>query len=295
MRARHPGLQVGDFRALTPPDDDLADSGIKAVVLRAGSADELGLLVISSAVDPLASERAADVTRRVREQLGPDAGSVVLEPLAVGRLGKRSYVMWPFHRVLHASRVANLARRLHLYPRVLRWLIDVVQKTAMPVPQSAIERSYASTLLSIADEPHFSVAMRDAAGRALVKVKSKRWQPYHALEHNDLWTGNLLAPRDRRAARQHARGFIVIDWEGARFEGYPVLDLVRFAQSAGLPNAWLKHELAKLRNPLRCELSDMPGYALAALGAMGQTLGYFPVDRFRELATETFELVRAAC
>lgn len=293
MRRDHPELKVGAIRLLARPHDDVPDSGIKAVVGQAGSHEALGLLVVSSAIDPLATDRAVAVTRGARERLGPDLGSVVLEPLATGRVGERTYVMWPFHRVLHASRLANLARRIRLYPRVLRWLIDVTRQSTQRVPDAARPALYEATLISIADETHFPNAMRDAAGRALGRLRSQKWHPMYALEHNDLWIGNILTPRGEHAARQHHRGFVVIDWEGARFEGYPVLDLVRFALSSRMPQAWLRRELSELGGVLQCEPSDMQGYTLAALGAMGQNLGYFPFERFRQLATAAFDLVEA--
>lgn len=295
IRRRQPALAPGDFRLLPRPHDDVADSGTKAVVFTHGSDQALGLLVVSSPIDPFATERAVEVTRGARSLLGPDAGSVVLEPLSSGRVGGRAYVLWPFHRVLNSSRAANLLRRVGLYPKVLRWLRDVTAQTARPVPAEQRNVLYGATLLSIADEAHFPTHMRDAAGRGLLRLKGLHWQPFTAFEHNDLWIGNVLMPRDRDAAQRHPRGFIVIDWEGARFEGYPVLDLVRFALSSRMPKRWLHRELLRMRDLLRCELSDMPSYVLAALGAMGQNLGYFPAERFRVLAIEAYEAARQAC
>jgi hypothetical protein len=291
MRSRRPELKVGAIRLLPRPHDEVPDSGIKAIISLAGSDEPLGLLVVSSAVDPLATDRAVTLTQGARTRLGPDLGSVVLEPLVTGRVGERAYVMWPFHRVLHPSRIANLARRVGLYPRVLRWLIDVTRQTLQPVPESARAPLYGATLLTIAQENHFPRDMRDASSHALERLTSQAWQPWYALEHNDLWIGNLLVPRGNEAARKHVRGFIVIDWEGARFEGYPVLDLVRFALSSRLPQSWLRNEVTRLRDVLQCDPSDMRGYTLAALGAMGQNLGYFPLDRFRQLAHEAFEAI----
>lgn len=295
IRARHPTLPLGAITVLPQPHDQVADSGIKALVARAGSSDPLGLMVVSSPVDPGATERAVSVARNVRARLGPDIGSVVLEPLASGSVAERSFVLWPFHRQLSTSRAAKLVHGVRLYPRVLRWLFDVARHTAQVVPEPARERMYGATLRAIASEREFPAKMRAAAEIALGALGAKTWVPRSVLEHNDLWSGNILLPHAGSDPEQHPRGMIVIDWEGARFEGYPALDLVRFAMSVNLPRPWLRLELAKLRGLLQCELSELLSYTLAALGAMGQDLGYFPVERYRALAVEAFDTLSRLC
>jgi hypothetical protein len=285
------GLPVSDFRALPFQSDDLADSGEKIVVSDQGSGAALGLLVISSPVNPDSAERTAENARKAREALGPEIGSVVLVPLAQGRIEGRSYVFWPWHHALSASRLLHLIRRIQLFPHVLRWLRDVARKTRQPIGASALESQYASPLRTMASAELFPAAMREAAGRALRRLETGAWQAYSTLEHNDFWTGNLLLPRDRQSAKLHKRGFIVIDWEGVRLAGYPAFDLARFAVSARVPRPLLHFELRRLRRILECEAQDLGGYVLAALGAMAQNLGYFPEDRFRELGIESFDAI----
>jgi hypothetical protein len=288
------GLPVGEFRVLPFQSDDLADSGEKIVVSEAGSGAALGLLVISSPVNPGSAERTAENARKTREALGPEIGSVVLVPLAQGSIDGRSYVMWPWHHALSESRLLHLIRRVQLFPHVLRWLRDVARQTRQPIAAAAVESQYASPLRTMAGAELFPVAMREAAGRALGRLQTSAWRPYSTLEHNDFWTGNLLLPRDRQSAQLHARGFIVIDWEGVRLAGYPVFDLVRFAVSARVPRLLLRLELHRLRRILGCQAQDLGGYVLAALGAMAQNLGYFPEHRFRELGIESFDAVAPA-
>jgi hypothetical protein len=216
----------------------------------------------------------------------------VLEPLAEGRVLGRSYALWPWHHILPQSRLLRVVRHLRLHPHVLCWLRDVAERTATPVPPALLEQQYNSTLSDIASDDSFPGAMRDAASFALHRLNDGRWQPRSTVEHNDFWVGNLLLPRDRAAAKRHARGFIVIDWEGARTVGYPVLDLVRFALSARLPRALLRRESRAHGELLGCEMEDLCGYVLAALGGMGQSLGHFPKRRYQELAVQAFETIR---
>ena len=219
---------------------------------------------------------------------------MVLVPLAQGSIDGRSYVVWPWHHALGESRLLHLIRRVQLFPHVLRWLRDVARQTRQPIAASARESQYASPLRTMASAQLFPVAMREAASRGLQRLQTGAWRPYSTLEHNDFWTGNLLLPRDRHSARLHARGFIVIDWEGVRLAGYPVFDLVRFAVSARVPRPLLRLELRGFRQILECEAQDLGGYVLAALGAMAQNLGYFPEDRFRELGIESFDAIAPA-
>jgi hypothetical protein len=90
------------------------------------------------------------------------------------------------------------------------------------------------------------------------------------------------------------REFMVIDWRGSQVDGFPIFDLVRFAESAGLSSKALRAELAQHAERLECGIGDTRDYLSAALGLIWANLDQFPPERFALMGTRNLQTLEAA-
>ncbi|MEW6302592.1 MAG: hypothetical protein AB1705_03920 [Verrucomicrobiota bacterium] len=245
------------------------------------------MLICSPAVQPDHAERAVARARLTREVLGAELGRVVLQPLATGWHEGLSYALWPYRIPLSNRRGVWRLQRMRLRPCLLEWLREATRHTVREVFPSAVDDHFVAPLQSLRDDAQFSAPLREHAAQAVHRLHNGAWKPVHVFEHNDLWKDNILlnAPVLQSLVSTPPDGlFSIIDWWGAKAEGYGIYDLIHLAESLRLSRTQLAREVDAHCRILGCELADARGYLLAALGWLRLNLEGFPMERFLALA-----------
>jgi hypothetical protein len=254
----------------------------------------VGVLAVSSGVDPEQTARGVANAKGAKEMLGPDLGNVILEPVAEGSYEGLSYAIWPLRRDLSGRRALAFVQKRIARARLLAWLREATAMSRRPVAGEQIESAYRRPLEALAQDAEMHDGLRNAASTALQRLADGRWKPVSVLEHGDFWLGNVLFPSLWCLRGTHKRGFVLIDWAGARLQGYPFYDLLRLAMSSGLKPSRLRREALAHCAALECEPVDAFSYLAAGLGATGLDLGHFPRDRYRATAKAAYQTLQSA-
>ncbi|MEQ9258496.1 MAG: phosphotransferase [Roseovarius sp.] len=256
-----------------------ADATAKYTVQLASG--ERTFLIVSSAGNPDLAARAARNIAAIRARLSPATAAPVAEPLETGTAQGLSYTLWPMLTPWPEGRLTRFIAKRRTEPQVLAWLLALMRETKAPMTEASKARALHYLARVEGDTAH-SDAARRCAGEAAGRIAQGHWAPVTCVQHSDLWLGNvMLAPEGARG------GFRVIDWAGARLEGYPFFDLGRFAISCGTSGARLRRAIME---GLRACDSACPGitpYVLCALGQIGDDLEHFPEAMFRAMLRDT--------
>ena len=141
--------------------------------------------------------------------------------------------------------------------------------------------------------PGIGPDLKQAARRALGRIDTGCWKPRLALEHGDLWLGNVLLPPAQwrgTLLRRVRRPFVLVDWYGARLRAPGMYDLVRFARSLRMKPHRLRRHVVRhcSASGLACELPDAAGALAASLGFVAMHLGQFPMAKFISMAESCY-------
>ena len=137
-------------------------------------------------------------------------------------------------------------------------------------------------------DSRFPYSLRADAENALARLENGRWKPRHCLQHGDLWPGNFLLPK-------HPVGpfnFFVVDWAGMKRHGFPIFDLVRLSESLRCTRRFRDRTFRRFADLLGCEMIDLRGYLIAALGDLGDNLEYFPEEAYYRMSIRSHDYLR---
>ncbi len=226
-------------------------------------------MLLASSVSPLLVRRAVERQRDAHEMLRGQAADAIEPALVTGLHGERSYAVWRMRRALSSNRIVRKLQIARLAPRVFRWLRSIAAQTVGP----ADVHTMAADLERLAELKTLRPALREEARAARAALLAGTLAPIGVLQHGDLWIGNVLeAPV--------APGFVAIDWPGARLDGAPFFDLVKFADSIGARPGTLRREVAAHAALLGCRPDDALAYVLCGLGRLHAELELFPEPSF---------------
>lgn len=256
----------------------VADSPSKSYVLD-GSGKRVAVLFVSCHVNPNFVGESVSKSACVASALGPELGSTVLEPIAHGIHLGLTYAIWPLCSELSSVRGINRLQRLWLGPRAFRWLRRATEHTQGTTGTSESDLEFAQALECVAKESLLSEEIRHAARAGLHALESSSWKPRMVLEHGDLWLGNFLLP-PKCADKPNGYGFVIIDWRGAKLQGFPIYDLMRLWKSTGWGRRFLIRELDRHVEILSCHRNDSMHYLLSGLGDIRRNLDHFPMERY---------------
>lgn len=270
-----------------------ADAPTKTLV-KNPAGKPLGVLFLSNEVNPSLVKRSVQRAAEAKSILGPDVGSVILEPLAEGVFEGFSYALWPWRRPLSSSRLFFYMQKRMLQSAVLSWLREVAARTRHPAAAEEIRAHYALPLQNVAGDARFSNMARDEAEAGLRRLQAGEWQPARVLQHGDLHLRNLLLWQKKSERPRDSRPFIVVDWSGAHINGHPFSDLVTFGSSVRLPQRLLGAEVRCHCQVLGCRPVDAMSYLLSALGSLGMRAEHFPEDLYRVMCNRAVDVLARA-
>jgi hypothetical protein len=252
------------------------------------------ILLVSPAKFPEVVSQDQAKAAAMRNYLGEELGSVILNPLAQGQILNRSYALMPFRRTYSDNRLFWALQKHRMKRQVIEWL-QAVNARYRVIADSASDREqfirplqYLSTMLT-ADQN-----IRDAASTALDRLLTGKFPPCFVPMHNDLWKGNFLQRIREDASSKAGYRFFIIDWRGSRINGFPIYDLVRVSLSYNLTPDELNASIVRATAALDCDPVDALTYVTVALGEIALRVDQFPLDQFLQLARDCImEMQRA--
>lgn len=281
----------GRVRDLERLDDPHAppDSPSKVFALD-GRRRAVAVVILSPPTAPEVVAQRTEAGEQCRALLGPELGRVVIEPLDHGRIDGRSYAVLPWQRPLTTSKGMVALQRRWLRGHVFRWLREAAAAAKAEHRRRGTPADFHAPLRQVCDSPGLDSPIVDAAGHALERLDSGRWEPTHLFDHNDFWAGNiLLATRHSRVRSGYP--FFVIDWGGANVAGFGVFDLVRLMMSFGIGPRRRRLEIERYAQALGIDPADVTGHLLAALGHLGLNRGQFAQDKYIDLLRQCWRTI----
>ena len=235
------------------------------------------ILIVSNEISPLLVKRAVDRQKQFRAALPPELAEPIEAPILQGLTGNRSYAVWIRRRPITSIRGWAKLEKALIAPRIYRWLNDLAEHTVFEVNSSKLIENL-SRLQSVSG---MSECICVAARSARESFRSGEIPSVLAAQHGDFWIGNILKAPTRA-------GFTIVDWAGARLDGAPFFDIVRFALSVGASTSKLRRVILEHSRVVGCAPSHALAYTLCGLGALHFELEHFPESRFLALSEQKF-------
>ena len=242
------------------------------------------IVEIFSQTSPLlVKDRSNRLKEAVARLHGPSAEVIDL-PLHEGVADGISYAVWVRRQPLSSNRVRRRIETILIAPRIYRWLTDITSQT-MTVGNASRLIADLELLQQVAG---LTKPIKIAADKAIEAFHADAIPAVYVLQHTDLWIGNILKASTKN-------GFTIIDWAGARTDGVPYFDLVKFSGSIAASPAKLRREIEVHSRLLGCDPQRAPtAYLLSGLGALYRELNYFPESRFLQLCKDKFYTLQTA-
>lgn len=218
--------------------------------------------------------------KAARDALGGDLGKHIPAPFDQWEVNGVSCAMFEKFAPISSNPLIRKFQLKRITPRVLGWLRDVARVDR----GESLEAN--RNLEALAACPF--EALQVQARHALANIRAEGFQPRRRVMHGDLWVGNVLLDSSPSIE------FNIIDWGGSNVDGFPIFDLVKYAESVSLSSGALRTELAAHANSLGCELRHTRMYLLAALGHIWLNLDQFPPERFAAMAEGNLRVLDAA-
>jgi hypothetical protein len=259
---------------------ELLSSGIVAdspIVYRFGNGS---VLKISPPAFPNVAREMAEKVSLAHEVLGEELGWAAPVLLGQSEIDGCTCAWFGELAPISNNRMVRIIQLRRIAPAVLSWLRGVARLDRGINDQAGV------CLRALAGCP-YGVVSRPAQ-EALIGIERGAFLAQSRIMHGDLWLGNVM--RDPAGVCD----FVIIDWRGANLDGFPVFDLVKFAQSAEIGRRALRAELTAHAAALGCGILDTRTYLLAALGHIWINLDQFPPDRFAAMAESCLDTLERA-
>ena len=259
-----------------------------------GRGSKRAILLVSPAKFPEVVSQDQAKAAAMRNYLGEELGSVILNPLAQGHILNRSYALMPFRRTYSDNRLFWALQKHQMKRQVIEWLQAVNGRYSVIADSASNREQFIRPLQYLKTMPAADRNIRVAASTALDRLLKQKFQPYFVPMHNDLWKGNFLQ-RTRGDGRSKASyRFFIVDWRGSRINGFPIYDLVRVSLSYKLTPSELNAAIIRATAALECDPVDALSYVTVALGEIALRMDQFPLNQFLQLARDCIMEVKRA-
>jgi hypothetical protein len=266
---------------------DVPDAPTRTVVV-GPSGERLGVLFVSTPVEKSYVAQNIQRAEQARQVLGDDLGSVILRPLAHGDFRGLSFAIWPWHRPMISARGLAYLQKRYLSGKVLSWLCKLTEATVQELDPGQVASTFIEPLALMERDAELDAKAREIARRALARLDAGAWRPRVVLEHKEVG-GNILLPTGRDRRSLFPWGFIVVDWAGTNFSGYPFTNLLAFARTFRVGFGRLRADLMRHCRIVSCDPGDIVPNVLAALGFLRARLGNFPETNYRIIRRNILE------
>lgn len=245
---------------------ELLSSGLLEDCASVYRVDHNRVLKVSPAAFPNVAREMAEKADLARNSLGEGLRWAVAIVLRQWEVDGVSCALFEELTTISNKRLKRFIQVRRVTPAVLGWLRDVAAL------DRGISNQGETCLQALAECPYET--LRRPAEAALASVRSGVFVLRSRIMHGDFWVGNVMLDPNG------IRPFVVIDWRGSTLDGFPIFDLVKFAQSSGLSRKLFRAELGAHADRLGCDIRETRNYILAALGYIWLHLEQFPPERF---------------
>ena len=254
--------------------------------------DEAGTRIQYVALSPTQAPNlvANEVSRleSIINSLDPELQDVVPGPLHQSIYDGRSLSVLTCFQPIPSGGV-----RRHLYKRLvkkqlLKWVFDVSKTTLKDRDSADIDKTVLAPLQWILDNDKLPDRIQSAADEALESLNTGFWVPKTVLMHGDLWLGNVLF-----VGNFPRLDFRLIDWGGARINGYPTYDLVRILESLRFSSKFSREIIQDYEEKLGLTSTDLVSNLLCAVGSYGIDPDQLTLQRIDELIVNCFDYLKA--
>lgn len=290
-------LELSTMRWISQPAEDVAvkDATLAFYVDGKRPTQDIALLISNASFPDAVGEDVARA-KEIATCVSRDVARHIISPVCEGRYGRQSWAAFSRLSSLSTYRGLRLLQKPVVSKRLLPWLAALAMDTKEHKADSASYEAYfVRPLGTLAGDPDLSSSFRRFADACSKRVLERRPDLFTVVQHGDFWLGNVMFQRTRLPGLNPTLGdFRVIDWRGARLDGYPCADAIRLVSSLYRANSsksfrFMNQYLAHL------EISDfnMAIYCLLSLGQLAENLDQFPKGRYCQLCEETFNFLRA--
>ncbi len=234
--------------------------------------------------------RARTIAGRVRQSVARH----IVTPVCEGRVAARSYAAFARLNPLSRHKGPRFVQKALAARRIVPWLADLAADTRVPAPDGAgYSKCFIDPLGALVEDPDLSAPLRRFAEYSRDRVAADRPDLFTAVQHGDFWLGNVLFDRRAFAALRPSPGvFRVIDWRGARTDGYPCMDLARLCISLYGPRSTRSRGLVqRYRTALNLSEAEIGVYCLLSLGQLEAHRDQLPKERYVKMCETTFDFL----
>lgn len=273
-------------------------SGADLSVVRGGSSvpdgaeifriGESYILHLSPQAFPNVAFEEAAAMRQAKEKIGSHLSCPILNVVATGQIRGRSYLALPLVRSFSRNRFLCAMQRRWAARDVLAWLRGLAS-ISLGGDGDGDEVDVSVFLHNLDFLRHTlngCTSFNRDMDTAIALLKNNEVKPMHVPMHSDLWIGNIMRKKDGR--------LVIIDWRGFQPRGYPLFDLVRFAESVGMTKGKIKAETLAHLSILKQPPHAAPVLLLSGLGHIARNLGEFPVKKFKVMFENSMQQLTGA-
>ena len=229
-------------------------------------------VLVASVKTPQSVKSANEKMHAISEKIGAELTKNLLMPLEISEIDGLSYSISRYFKPLHKNRLLHRLDAWRIRGSLIQWVTDVANISQTKANTTEQHESFIQNLQAIASLPSLKQAFKTTALAAIKAIEEGSWQPKFVCAHNDLWLGNVLNSDESK--------FVIIDWDGARVNGYAFYDLVRLAQALKLSKRTLKPAVSAYCQVMQCNTQQAEYYLISAFASSYLELGGWQQERF---------------
>lgn len=254
------------------------------------------VLLVSNASFPDVVHADVARAREIAARVSDPVRVHISAPVSEGKLGTQTYAAFSRLSPLSDFRLVKRLQKHKAARKVLPWIVELAKETKehRDAPPD-FERYFIHPLVALCDDDALSDNVRNRADEYLGVVRNREANLFTVVQHGDFWIGNVFFARRAFPNINPALGdFSVIDWRGARLDGYPCSDWLRFCSSLFKSRSAQTAELiSAYKNALEISDLEFQVYCFLALGRLGGELDQFPKERYIAACDNTLAFIDA--